>query len=89
MYSSTLIFCLGSLDEESCFISHLVILFIFKNPSVDKPLHFIEHNESLNPSLKDGTKAKMMSTKELFTKLAFFGMRPLRRVAQLNREGVG
>jgi len=36
--------------------------------------------------LKDGVKADLMSTKELLTKLAFFGMRPLRRVAQLNRE---
>ena len=36
--------------------------------------------------LKDGLKADVMSTKELLTKLAFFGMRPLRRVAQLNRE---
>ena len=36
--------------------------------------------------LKSGVKAEVMSTKELLTKLAFFGMRPLRRVAQLNRE---
>ncbi|MBC8470188.1 MAG: DDE-type integrase/transposase/recombinase [Planctomycetes bacterium] len=36
--------------------------------------------------LKGGVKAEVMSTKELLTKLAFFGMRPLRRVAQLNRE---
>jgi hypothetical protein len=36
--------------------------------------------------LKDGVRAEVMNTKELLTKLAFFGMRPLRRVAQLNRE---
>lgn len=36
--------------------------------------------------LKNGVKADVMSTKELLIKLAFFGMRPLRRVAQLNRE---
>lgn len=36
--------------------------------------------------LKDGVRADIMSTKELLIKLAFFGMRPLRRVAQLNRE---
>ncbi len=36
--------------------------------------------------LKGGVKAEVMSTKELLTKLAFFGMRPLRRIAQLNRE---
>lgn len=36
--------------------------------------------------LKGGVKADVMSTKELLTKLAFFGMRPLRRVAKLNRE---
>jgi transposase InsO family protein len=36
--------------------------------------------------VKQGVKAETMSTKELLTKLAFFGMRPLRRVAQLNRE---
>jgi len=36
--------------------------------------------------VKQGVKAEAMSTKELLTKLAFFGMRPLRRVAQLNRE---
>lgn len=36
--------------------------------------------------LKDGVKAEAMNTKELLTNLAFFGMRPLRRVAQLNRE---
>jgi hypothetical protein len=28
----------------------------------------------------------VMSTKELLTKLAFFGMRPFRQVAKLNRE---
>lgn len=36
--------------------------------------------------IKDGVRAELMSTKELLTKLAFFGMRPLRRVAKLNRE---
>jgi transposase InsO family protein len=36
--------------------------------------------------LKDGVKAEVMSTKEILTKLAFFGMRPLRRVAQINRK---
>lgn len=36
--------------------------------------------------IKQGAKAEAVSTKELLTKLAFFGMRPLRRVAQLNRE---
>lgn len=36
--------------------------------------------------LKGGVKAEVMSTEELLTKLAFFGMRPLRRVAKLNRE---
>lgn len=36
--------------------------------------------------VKQEVKAEMMGTKELLTKLAFFGMRPLRRVAQLNRE---
>lgn len=36
--------------------------------------------------VKQGVKAESMSTKELLTKLAFFGIRPLRRVAQLNRE---
>jgi transposase InsO family protein len=35
--------------------------------------------------LKSGVKAEEMSTKELLIKLAFFGMRPLRRVAQINR----
>jgi len=36
--------------------------------------------------VKGGVQAELMSTKELLTKLAFFGMRPLRRVAKLNRE---
>jgi hypothetical protein len=36
--------------------------------------------------VKQGVKPEAMSTKELLTKLAFFGMRPPRRVAQLNRE---
>ncbi len=33
-----------------------------------------------------GGMCVVMSTKELPTRLAFFGMRPLRRVAQLYRE---
>ncbi len=36
--------------------------------------------------IKGGLKAEAMSTRELLTKLAFFGMRPLRRIAKLNRE---
>ncbi len=36
--------------------------------------------------LKDSVKADTMNTKELLTKLAFFFHRPLRRIAQLNRE---
>lgn len=36
--------------------------------------------------VKGAVKAEKMSTKELLIKLAFFGMRPLRRVAQLNRK---
>ena len=36
--------------------------------------------------VKRGVKAEAMRTKEILTRLAFFGMRPLRRVAQLNRE---
>jgi transposase InsO family protein len=36
--------------------------------------------------LKSGVKAEEMSTKELLIKLAFFGMRPLRRVAHINRN---
>lgn len=36
--------------------------------------------------LKGGVKADLMSSKELLTKLAFFGMRPLRQVAKLNRK---
>ena len=36
--------------------------------------------------IKGGVRAEVMSSKELLTKIAFFGMRPLRRVAQLNRE---
>jgi transposase InsO family protein len=36
--------------------------------------------------VKEAVKAEMMSTKELLTRLAFFGRRPLRRIAQLNRE---
>ena len=48
-----------------------------KSPPLSRPFWEI---------LKDGVKAESMSTKELLTKLAFFRMRPLRRVAQLNRE---
>lgn len=36
--------------------------------------------------LKESVKADAMSTKELLTKMAFFFKRPLRRIAQLNRE---
>jgi hypothetical protein len=36
--------------------------------------------------IKDGVQAELMSTRELLTKLAFFEMRPLRRVAKLNQE---
>lgn len=36
--------------------------------------------------VKQAVKAEVMSTKELLTRVAFFGIRPLRRVAQLNRE---
>ncbi|MBW2689872.1 MAG: transposase family protein [Deltaproteobacteria bacterium] len=36
--------------------------------------------------LKGGVKADLMSSKELLTKLAFYGMRPLRQVAKLNRK---
>lgn len=36
--------------------------------------------------LKDGVNAKQMTTKELLTKMAFFFMKPLRRIAKLNRE---
>jgi transposase InsO family protein len=46
-------------------------------PSLSRPIWEV---------VKQGVKAETMSTKELLTKLAFFGMRPLRRVAQLNRE---
>ena len=38
--------------------------------------------------LKEGVKPSDMSNRELQTKLAFFGLRPLRRIAALNREGV-
>jgi transposase InsO family protein len=38
--------------------------------------------------LQGGVKAWEMSTRELQTKLAFFGLRPLRRIAALNQEGV-
>ena len=36
--------------------------------------------------IKGGVQAELMSTKELLTKLAFFGMRPLRRIAKINQE---
>ncbi|EFK07093.1 conserved hypothetical protein [delta proteobacterium NaphS2] len=37
-------------------------------------------------AIKQGVQAQHMSTKELLTKLAFFGMRPLRRIAKINQE---
>jgi len=43
-------------------------------------------SKSIWDVIKSGVKADRMSTKQLLIKLAFFGMRPLRRVAQLNRE---
>ena len=39
--------------------------------------------------LKSGLGLAAMSSSELLTKLAFFGRRPLRRIAQRNRECVG
>jgi transposase InsO family protein len=39
--------------------------------------------------LKSGVEAEAMSDGELLTKLAFFCRRPLRRIAQRNRTGVG
>lgn len=39
--------------------------------------------------LKSGSKVEQMSSGELLTKLAFFGRRPLRRIARRNRECVG
>lgn len=36
--------------------------------------------------VKRAVRAETMSTKEVLTRLAFFGFRPLRRIAQLNRE---
>ncbi len=36
--------------------------------------------------VKQAVRAETMSTKEVLTRLAFFGFRPLRRIAQLNRE---
>ena len=36
--------------------------------------------------IKQGVQAELMSTKEVLTKLAFFGMRPLRRIAKINQE---
>jgi transposase InsO family protein len=39
--------------------------------------------------LKSGIKAEEMSSGELLIKLAFFGRRPLRRIARRNRECVG
>lgn len=39
--------------------------------------------------LKAGVKVEKMSSRELLMKLAFFGRRPLRRIARMNRECVG
>ncbi len=39
--------------------------------------------------LKAGLEAKVMTAKEVLTKLAFFLPKPLKRIAKLNREGVG
>jgi transposase InsO family protein len=39
--------------------------------------------------LKSGLKLEEMARSELLTKLAFFGRKPLRRIAQRNRECVG
>jgi putative transposase len=36
--------------------------------------------------VKQAVRAETMGTKEVLTRLAFFGFRPLRRIAQLNRE---
>ena len=36
--------------------------------------------------IRQGVQAELMSTKEVLTKLAFFGMRPLRRIAKINQE---
>jgi transposase InsO family protein len=36
--------------------------------------------------IKQGVQVELMSTKEVLTKLAFFGMRPLRRIAKINQE---
>ena len=36
--------------------------------------------------IKQGVHVELMSTKEVLTKLAFFGMRPLRRIAKINQE---
>lgn len=36
--------------------------------------------------IKQGVQAELMSTKEVLTKFAFFGMRPLRRIAKINQE---
>lgn len=36
--------------------------------------------------IKQGVQAELMGAKELLTKLAFFGMRPLRRIAKINQE---
>lgn len=39
--------------------------------------------------LKAGLDLKVMTAKEVLTKLSFFSLRPLRRIAKLNMEGVG
>jgi hypothetical protein len=39
--------------------------------------------------LKSGLGLEKMTSGELLTKLAFFGRKPLRRIAQRNRESVG
>ncbi|MBW2113212.1 MAG: hypothetical protein JRH00_17665, partial [Deltaproteobacteria bacterium] len=36
--------------------------------------------------IKQGVQAELISTKEVLTKLAFFVMRPLRRIAKINQE---
>ena len=41
---------------------------------------------SYSKTLKSGLGLKDMSSTELLTKLAFFGRKPLRRIAQRNRQ---
>ena len=48
---------------------------------ISKPL-----SGSIWDVIKRGVQAELMGTKELLTKLAFFGMRPLRRIAKINQE---